>query len=81
MLAIHHPETLRLAQLLAARTGESITTAVTIALRERLDRLAAAPDEATADELLEIGRRIAALSTGAQPSLNDYLYGPDRLPH
>lgn len=37
-LSIKHPEADRLARELAARTGESLTDAVVIALRERLAR-------------------------------------------
>ena len=36
---IKNPETDRLARKLAAATGESITTAVTAAVRERLQRI------------------------------------------
>ncbi len=80
MLNIKHPEAYRLAKLLAARTGESMTTAVTIALRERLANLDRSETEATVDELLEIGRQIAAHSSGPQPTLEEFLYGPDGLP-
>jgi antitoxin VapB len=38
-LNIKNPETHRLAQELAKRTGESMTAAVTTAVRERLDRV------------------------------------------
>lgn len=38
-LSIKHPEADRLARELADRTGESITDAVLIALRERMKRL------------------------------------------
>jgi antitoxin VapB len=37
-LSLKNPETEKLAKELARRTGESITTAVTVALRERLAR-------------------------------------------
>lgn len=37
-LSIKNSEAERLARELARRTGESVTTAVTIALKERLDR-------------------------------------------
>lgn len=47
----------RLATELARATGETITAAVTQAIRERLDRVAARP--VTADELLAIGRDCA----------------------
>jgi antitoxin VapB len=62
-LSIRNPETERLARELARRTGESITDAITEALRERLRRERAKPrrPHALADELLEIGRRFAAL--------------------
>lgn len=39
MLNIKNPETYRLARLLADQTGESLTDAVTNALRARLDAL------------------------------------------
>jgi antitoxin VapB len=38
-LNIKYPETHRLVEELAKRTGESMTAAVTIAVRERLDRV------------------------------------------
>ncbi len=38
-LNINNEEAVRLARQLAAATGESITSAVTAAVRERLDRL------------------------------------------
>lgn len=38
-LTIVNPETDRLARELAQRTGESLTEAVTVALRERLERV------------------------------------------
>ena len=38
-LNIKSPETYRLVEELAKRTGETMTAAVTIAVRERLDRI------------------------------------------
>lgn len=61
-LSIKHPEAERLARALAERTGETITEAVIVALRERLKREQGrrrAP--ALREELLEIGRRCASL--------------------
>jgi antitoxin VapB len=55
-LNIKSDETHRLAQELASLTGESMTTAVTMALRERLGRLRARGRGALAERLLEIGR-------------------------
>ena len=61
-LSIKHPEADRLARALARRTGETITQAVISALSERLKRQ---EGRSTAprlkDQLLEIGRRCAAL--------------------
>ena len=45
-LTIKNPETDRLARELVAVTGESITAAVTVALRERLERFRAIDDAA-----------------------------------
>ena len=57
-LNIKNDEAHALATRVARATGESLTQAVTVALRERLARLEA-PD-ALADELLAIGRDCAA---------------------
>lgn len=46
-----------LAQKVAALTGESLTTAVTVALRERLDRLQ--KRDGLADRLMAIGAECA----------------------
>ncbi|MDP2305119.1 MAG: type II toxin-antitoxin system VapB family antitoxin [Pseudomonadota bacterium] len=60
-LSIKHPEADRLARELAARTGQSLTDAVVMALREQLRRTPGAAGPALAEELLAIGRRCAAL--------------------
>jgi antitoxin VapB len=50
----------RLARELAAETGESITTAVTVAVRERLERLrGAVPRERRREALRRIAERSA----------------------
>jgi antitoxin VapB len=60
-LNIRSAETHRLAKQLAALTGESITTAVTEAIRERLERITLGNDrEAIAERLLKIGAECAA---------------------
>jgi antitoxin VapB len=58
-LNIKNKEAHRLAEELARRTGESLTTAVTVSLRERLDRLRRAHGDSLADRLLAIGRDCA----------------------
>jgi len=43
---IKNEETYRLARALAATTGESVTTAITVALRERLERVSSGAGKA-----------------------------------
>lgn len=58
---IKNPEAHTLAQELADLTGESMSTAVTIAVRERRDRVRADRSDASlAEQMLEIGRDCAA---------------------
>ena len=54
-LNIKNEDTYRLVQELSRMTGESQTAAVTIAVRERLDRLRQARGAGLADTLLAIG--------------------------
>jgi len=83
-LNIKSEDAYRLASELAALTGESLTAAVTAALRERLERERRERDIARAARLA----RIAALAAEIRASIpgpvssadhND-LYGPDGLP-
>ena len=71
----------RLARELAAETGESITTAVTVAVRERLERLrGAVPRELRGQELTRIAARSAARRVIDRRSAEEILgYGPDGL--
>jgi antitoxin VapB len=57
---IKNEETQKLAKELARRTGESMTAAITEAVRERLDRVRNEQGNDLADRLLEIGRDCAA---------------------
>jgi antitoxin VapB len=81
-LNIKDPTADRLARELAAETGESITTAVTAAVRERLERLrGAVPRERRRQALTEIANRSAARRVRDQRKPEDILgYGPDGLP-
>lgn len=64
-LNIKDPEAHELARKIAEQTGETMPRAVTEALRERLAQITRArPPEATADDLLAIGRRCAATLQG-----------------
>lgn len=61
-LSIKHPEADRLARQLAAQTGETLTQAVVVALRERLIReRGRAQATPLREELAAIRRRCAAL--------------------
>jgi antitoxin VapB len=72
----------RLVRELAAETGESLTTAVTVAARERLERLrGAVPREQRAAALMRIAERSARLPVLDPRSADEILgYGPDGLP-
>jgi antitoxin VapB len=59
-LNIKNEETYRLAHELAGLTGESLTTAVTVAVRERLDRLQQDKKGTLSERLLKIGKDCAA---------------------
>ena len=59
-LNIKNAKTVRLAKRLARLTGESISSAVTTALRERLDRMECQRGEGLADRLVAIGKDCAA---------------------
>lgn len=59
-LNIKNDEAHRLAQELAELTGESMTTAVTTALRERLQRVRRRSGSGLSERLLAIGRDCAA---------------------
>jgi antitoxin VapB len=63
-ISLKDPEADRLAREVAARTGETLTAAVIVALKERLARLKGQRRRRPLrDELREIGRRCAALPT------------------
>lgn len=63
-LSVKDPEADRLAREVANRTGETLTTAIIVALRERLSRMKSRPRRRPLrDQLREIGRRCASLPT------------------
>lgn len=59
-LNIKNEEAHRLASELARATGESMTVAVTEAIRDRLERVRGKSNEGLAERLLEIGKDCAA---------------------
>ncbi len=82
-LSLTNPETERLAKELAKITGESITLAVTIALKERLERQEQSPEpEVRLRKLIALSNLTAPLFTDGKTSkeMFDELYDEDGLP-
>jgi antitoxin VapB len=80
-LNIKDPEAHKLAKALQRETGETMTHAVTEALRERLERVRRRrKPEATAEELLAIGRRCASTLKGPVVEHGTLLYDERGLP-
>jgi antitoxin VapB len=65
---IKNPETERLARELARRNGETVTMAITIALKERLDRQKANPKAGLAAWLNKLSKETAPLLKDLPPS-------------
>ena len=80
-LNIKDPEAHHLAQALARETGETMTRAVTEALRERLQRIRQHHrPEASVAELLAIGRRCAGDLKGPAVDHDTLLYDERGIP-
>ena len=80
-LNIKDPQAYKLAKALQQETGETMTHEVTEALRERLERIQRrGKPEATAADLLAIGRRCASLRKGAVVDHAKLLYDERGLP-
>lgn len=80
-LNIKDPQAYNLAKALQQKTGETMTHAVIEALRERLERIQRrGKPEATAADLLAIGRRCASLPKGPVVDHGALLYDKRGLP-
>jgi len=81
-LNIKNDETQKLAQELAKLTGESMTAAITEAVRERLDRVRSQHGAGLADRLLKIGKECAAHLREPFRSIDhgEFLYNEKGLP-
>jgi antitoxin VapB len=79
-LNIKDPETDQLARQLAQVTGEKITDAVKIAVRERLDREARNRGKASLERLMTIARRIASRPVVDPTPPDEMLYDEYGLP-
>lgn len=81
-LNIKNDEAHRLAQELAHLTGESMTAAVTEAIRERLERVQRNPNDGLAERLMKIGRECAARLKEPYKSMDidELLYDENGMP-
>jgi antitoxin VapB len=75
-LRIENSEADNLAKELARYTGESVTQAVIVALRERLEREKRRGQPSLAEELMRIGKECAALPV-LDPRTPDEILGYD----
>jgi antitoxin VapB len=76
---IKNPETERLARELARRTGESLTLAITVAVKERLERQKPNPKAGLAAWLNELSKETAPLLKDLPSSdkLGDLLFNKE----
>ena len=81
-LNIKNEETHKLARELASLTGESMTVAVSEAIRERLERVRANPSEGMAERLMKIARECGPLWKEPYRSIDhgDLLYDEKGMP-
>jgi antitoxin VapB len=79
-LNVKDPEAHRLAQAIAQETGETLTRAVTEALRERYQRLHQRQGKASVEELLAIAGRAAAQVKRPYVDHAELLYDEHGLP-
>lgn len=81
-LNIKNPETYELAAEVARLTGQSMTAAVTEALREKLERVKREKgDPELVEDLLAIAREISAAAPGLKSSdIDELLYDERGLP-
>jgi antitoxin VapB len=79
-LNVKDPEAHRLAQAIAKATGETLTHAVTEALRERYERLQRRRNKASVEELLAIAKRASTQVKGPYLDHAVFLYDEHGLP-
>jgi antitoxin VapB len=79
-LNIKNENTHRMAQQLARATGESMTVAVSEAIRERLERIRGKSKGGMAEKLMKIARETGPLWKKPYVSLEELLYDEKGLP-
>lgn len=80
MLNVKDPEAHRLAQAIAAETGESLTKVVIDSLRERYDTLEKLRHRASLAELMSIARRASRAVRRPYTDHGELLYDEHGLP-
>lgn len=79
-LNVKNSEGHRLAEAIAGATGETLTQAVTEALRERYARIEHRKSKASVDEILAIADRVSAHVKGPYAEHGELLYDENGLP-
>jgi antitoxin VapB len=79
-LNVKDPEAHRLAEAISQATGETLTRAVTEALRERFERIQNRRAKATVEELLAIAKRASSQVRGPYLDHAEFLYDEHGLP-
>jgi antitoxin VapB len=79
-LNVKDPEAHRLAQAIAKITGETLTDAVILALRERYERLEVRRGKASVEELSAIAKRASAQVNRPYLDHAKFLYDDHGLP-
>ena len=79
-LNIKDERTYKLARELAKETGETMTRAVTEAIREKLEQVRKRRKKATAEEIMEMGRKFAKLIREPNLDVDNFLYDENGLP-
>ena len=80
-LNVKDPEAHRLAEAISRETGETLTRAVTEALRERYERLQRSRSKASVEELLAIADRASIHVNRPYIDHAELLYDEDGLPN
>jgi antitoxin VapB len=80
-LNVKDPEAHRLAQAIAKITGETLTDAVILALRERYERLQVRRGKASVEELSAIAKRASAQVKRPYLDHSKFLYDDHGLPN
>ena len=80
-LNVKDPEAHRLAQAIAKTTGETLTDAVILALRERYERLQVRRGKGSVEELSAIAKRASAQVKRPYLDHSKFLYDDHGLPN